>query len=103
MNVEIFEEFIGICLLSDDHRCLLHIVKLANIILIPNQTVPWQVFNTCTARMIKEVKQEEHLFGVIDACSSLLNNDPKYGTTDEIISYHEELNDNSLQLKILGR
>jgi ATP-dependent Lon protease len=103
MNVENFQEFSGVCLLSDDRRCLLHIVELANMILIPNQIVPWQVFNTRTARMIKEAKQEQRLFGVIDACSSLLTNDPKYGTTAEIVSYHEELNDNSLQLKIIGR
>lgn len=103
MNVEDFQEFSGVCLLSDDRRCLLHIVELANMILIPNQIVPWQVFNTRTARMIKEAKQEQRLFGVIDACSSLLTNDPKYGTTAEIVSYHEEINDNSLQLKIIGR
>jgi Lon protease-like protein len=96
MNVEKFEEFLGVCLLFDDRRCLLHIVSLANMILIPNQTVPWQAFNTRTARMIKEAKQEQRLFGVIDACSSLFNNDPKYGTRDEIISSHEELNDDSL-------
>ncbi|CAF4527210.1 unnamed protein product, partial [Rotaria magnacalcarata] len=29
--------------------------------------------------------------------------DPKYGTTAEIVSYYEELNDESLQLKIIGR
>ncbi|UJR28922.1 hypothetical protein I4U23_010140 [Adineta vaga] len=103
MNVENFQEFSGVCLLSDDRRCLLHIVELANMILIPNQTVPWQVFNTRTARMIKEAKQEQRLFGVIDACSSFLTNDPKYGTTAEIVSYYEELNDQSLQLKIIGR
>ena len=103
MNVENFQEFSGVSLLSDDRRCLLHIVDLANMILIPNQIVPWQVFNTRTARMIKEAKQEQRLFGVIDACSLFLNNDPKYGTTAEIVSYHEELNDNSLQLKIVGR
>ena len=103
MNVENFEEFSGVCLLSDDRRCLLHIVELANMILIPNQIVPWQVFNSRTSRMIKEAKQEQRLFGVIDACSSLLNNDPKYGTTAEIVSYYEETNDNSLQLKIIGR
>ncbi len=57
MNVENFQEFLGVCLLSNDRRCLLHIVELANMILISNQTVPC---NTCTARMIK---QEEHLFG----------------------------------------
>jgi hypothetical protein len=34
--------------------------------------------------MIKEGKQEQRLFDVIDACSSLLNNDQKYGTTDVI-------------------
>ena len=73
------------------------------MILIPNQIVPWQVFNTRTTRMIKEAKQEQRLFGVIDACSSLLDNKPKYGTTAEIVSYHEDLNDNSLQLKIIGR
>ncbi|CAF4707521.1 unnamed protein product, partial [Rotaria sp. Silwood1] len=103
MNVENFQEFSGVCLLSDDRRCLLHIVELANMILIPNQTVPWQVFNTRTARMIKEAKQENRLFGVIDACSSLITNDPKYGTTAEIVSYYEESNDDSLQLKIIGR
>ncbi|CAF0731852.1 unnamed protein product [Adineta steineri] len=103
MNVENFQEFSGVCLLSDDRRCLLHIVELANMILIPNQIVPWQVFNTRTARMIKEAKQEQRLFGVIDACSSFLTNDPKYGTTAEIVSYYEELNDDSLQLKIIGR
>ena len=103
MNVENFQEFSGVCLLSDDRRCFLYIVELANMILIPNQIVPWQVFNTRTARMIREAKQEQRLFGVIDACSSLLTNDPKYGTTAEIISYHEEINDNSLQLKIIGR
>ena len=103
MNVENFQEFSGVCLLSDDRRCTLHIIELANMILIPNQIVPWQVFNNRTARMIREAKQEQRLFGVIDACSSLLTNDPKYGTTAEIVSYHEELNDNSLQLKIIGR
>jgi hypothetical protein len=103
MNVENFQEFSGVSLLTDDRRCLLHIVELANMILIPNQTVPWQVFNTRTARMIKEAKEQQRLFGVIDACSSLLTDDPKYGTTAEIVSYHEELNDNSLQLKIIGR
>lgn len=103
MNVENFQEFSGVCLLSDDRRFFLHIIELANMILIPNQVVPWQVFNTRMTRMIKEAKQEQRLFGVIDACSSLLNNEPKYGTTAEIVSYHEELNDNSLQLKIIGR
>ena len=103
MNVENFQEFSGVCLLSDDRRCRLHIVELANMILIPNQTVPWQVFNSRTARMIKEVKQEQRLFGVIDACSSFLTNDPKYGTTAEIVSYYEEINDQSLQLKVIGR
>lgn len=103
MNVENFQEFSGVCLLADDRRSLLHIVELANMILIPNQIVPWQVFNTRTARMIKEAKQENRLFGVIDACSSLLTNDPKYGTTAEIVSYYEELNEESLQLKIIGR
>lgn len=103
MNVENFQEFSGVSLLSDDRRCLLHIVELANMILIPNQIVPWQVFNSRTSRMIKEAKQERRLFGVIDACSSLLNNEPKYGTTAEIVSYFEETNDNSLQLKIIGR
>ncbi|CAF1394972.1 unnamed protein product [Rotaria magnacalcarata] len=103
MNVQNFQEFSGVSLLSDDRRSLLHIVELANMILIPNQSVPWQVFNTRTARMIKEAKQENRLFGVIDACSSLLTNDPKYGTTAEIVSYYEELNDESLQLKIIGR
>lgn len=103
MNVENFQEFSGVCLLSDDRRCTLHIIELANMILIPNQIVPWQVFNNRTARMIREAKQEQRLFGVIDACSSLLTNDPKYGTTAEIVSYHEEQNDNSLQLKIIGR
>lgn len=103
MNVENFQEFSGVCLLSDDRRCLLHIVELANMILIPNQVVPWQVFNTRTARMIKEAKQEKRLFGVIDACSSLLTADPKYGTTAEIVSYYEEPNEYSVQLKIIGR
>jgi Lon protease-like protein len=60
MNVENFQEFSGIC------RCLLHIVSLANMILIPNQTVLWQAFNTRPARMIKEAKQKQRLFGVID-------------------------------------
>jgi hypothetical protein len=41
MNVENFEKFLGVSLLSDDRCCLLHIVELANMILIPNQTVPW--------------------------------------------------------------
>jgi Lon protease-like protein len=103
MNVTSFQEFSGVRLLSDDRRCLLHIVELANMILIPNQIVPWQVFNIRTTRMIKEAKQEQRLFGVIDACSSLLTDEPKYGTTAEIVSYHEESNDNSLQLKIIGR
>jgi hypothetical protein len=58
MNVENFQEFLGVCLLSDDRRCLLHIVELSNMILIPNQTVPWYVLNTRTARMIKKAKQE---------------------------------------------
>ena len=103
MNVENFQEFSGVCLLSDDRRRLLHIVELANMILIPNQIVPWQVFNTRTARMIKEAKEQQRLFGVIDACSSMLNNESKYGTTAEIVSYYEEAIDHSLHLKIIGR
>lgn len=103
MNVDNCQEFSGVCLLSDDRRVFLHIVELANMILIPNQIVPWQVFNTRTSRMIKQVKQEQRLFGVIDACSSMLTTDAKYGTTAEIVSYYEETNDNSLQLKIIGR
>lgn len=103
LNVENFQEFSGVCLLTNDRRFLLHIVELANMILIPNQIVPWQIFNSRMIRMIKEAKQEQRLFGVIDACSSLLNNEPKFGTTAEIVSFHEEPIDNSLQLKIIGR
>lgn len=103
LNVENFQEFSGVRLLSNDRRFLLHIVELANMILIPNQTVPWQVFHSRTIRMIKEAKEEQRLFGVIDACSSMHDTQPKYGTTAEIISYHEDPNDGSLQLKIIGR
>ncbi|CAF5220461.1 unnamed protein product, partial [Rotaria magnacalcarata] len=35
MNVQNFQEFSGVSLLSDDRRSLLHIVELANMILIP--------------------------------------------------------------------
>ncbi|CAF1093738.1 unnamed protein product [Didymodactylos carnosus] len=105
-----FQEFSGMQLLDEhSNRIILPIIFLPNMVLIPNQIVPWQVFSQKNIRLIKCAKDENRLFGVVDACSkrSPESNRDQYGTTAEIVSYYEESHSESnittLQLKIIGR